>query len=506
MLEFPFPPDDYLCTWHLRGLDGATVHLSGMIELRPSRMPYGRIYGDLPLTSVTTGGQSVMSFPQEHDYLAVRATLANGAELVVLKAKVTFWAGHGTVRGAAAALRKRGNPFPSKLANHPDAEPEETITFTRARFQVGALDAIIGTTPIGEKTSPRKQADDGTWTWSAKTNPTTPITWAGSQDELKGVYAAKVNTFDFYNVSIRFAPVLDVTTTPLTLFDLFQRYVEPVRAIASIATGKSQPITHVMLSRTGEPTHMALPKGRNTDSGLDVDKPGMVTLMPAWQIYGTGLRQDPYQSDSETVRNHKSVLFCGEDGVDLLELIHAWWKLTDEHHPLIETYAGMLHAQEDHPRSRFLLLIQSLEGMYGHEMQTDFEKKKQTHQQRHAETLERIREQVDPGDFRFIKNSLAKEPFRNLETALRWSFNVGTPALSIEDRLARTTLVSVVTLEEASSTLDALRRVRNGLAHGTRGFDAEELDEVNGVLDRVVRAHALRLLGCPDVVLGRLFD
>lgn len=469
-------------------------------------MPYGRIYGDLPLDSVTTGSQSVMSFPQKHDYLAVRATLANGAELVVLKAKVTFWAGHGTVHGAAAALRKRSNPFPSKPANYPDADPDEGITFSRARFQVGALDALIGTTPIGEKTSPRKQADDGTWTWSAKTSPDTPITWTGSEDELKGAYAAKVNTFDFYNVSIRFAPVLDVSTTPLTLFDLFQRYVDPVRAIASIATGRSQPITHVMLSRTDESTHMALPRGRNTDSDIDADQPDLVPLMPAWQIYGTGLGQDPYQSDSETVRNQKSVLFCGEDGVDLLELVHAWWKLTEEHHPLIETYAGMLHAQEDHPRSRFLLLIQSLEGMYGHETRTDFDEKKQTYQQRHAETLERIREQVDDHDFRFIKNSLAKEPFRNLETALRWSFNAGSPDPSIEDRLASTSLIRVVISEEATSTVDALRRVRNGLAHGTRGFEAEDLDEVNGVLDRVVRAHALRLLGCPDVVLARLFD
>lgn len=506
VLEFPFPPDDYLCTWHLRGLDGTTVHLSGRIELRASRMPYGRIYGDLPLTSVTTGGQSVMSFPQEHDYLAVRATLANGGELVVLNAKVTFWAGHGTVRGAAAALRKRGNAFPSKPGGQPDAEPDETITFNRARFQVGALDAIIGTAPIGEKTSPRRQADDGTWTWSAKTSPNTPITWAGREDELKGAYAAKVSTFDFYNVSIRFAPVLDVTTTPLTLFDLFQRYVDPVRAITSIATGKSQPITHVMLGKTDEPTHVAVPKGSGTDSDIHADEPDLVRLMPAWQIYGTGLRQDPYQSDSQTVRSHKSVLFCGEDEVDLLGLVHAWWKLTDEHHPLIETYAGMLHAQEDHPRSRFLLLIQSLEGMHGHETQADFEKKKQTHQERLAETIERIRGQVNADDFRFIKSSLAKEPFRNLEAALRWSFKVETPHPSVEDRLARTNLMRVLTAEEASSTVDALRRVRNGLAHGTRGFDAEDLDEVNGVLDRVVRAHALRLLGCPDVVLSRLFD
>lgn len=475
-----------------------------MLELRESRMPYGRIYGDLPLVGTTSDNQSVMSFPQVHDYPVVRATLANGAELVVLNARVTFWPEQGSVRGAAAAVRRRGNALPRRSSDPPAAEPDEAVTFTRARFQVGALDAILGAAPIGEKTSPRDRAGDGTWTWSAKTSPATPITWTSADDELIGAYAAKINTFDFYNVSIRFAPVLDATMPPSTLFELVRRYVDPVRAIASIATGKSQPITHVMLSRADEPTHMALPNVRDPDDGAN--KPSPIKLMPSWQIYGTGLKQAPYQSDSETVRSHGSVLFCGDDGVDLLELLHAWWRLTDERHPLIETYAGMLHVQEDHPRSRFLLLIQSLEGMYGHDTKTEYENSKVTYRKRRLETLHRVREQVEREDFRFIKDSLVKEPFRSLEAVLRWSFKVHAPEPSIEARLARTSLVKLVASEEACSTFDAVRRTRNHLAHGTRGFDAEDLDEVNDILDRVVRAHALRLIGCPDVVLARLFD
>ncbi|MGL5827848.1 MAG: hypothetical protein ACRCYU_24040 [Nocardioides sp.] len=504
VLDSPFPPDDYLCTWHLPGPDNTTVHLSGMVELRESLIPYGRIYGDLPLVGITTDNETAMSFPQVHEHAAVRATLANGAELIVLNAQVTYWPGHGSVRGAAAAVRKHGNVFPMSTSNPPEAEPDETVTFTRMRLQVGALDAILGATPIGYKTSPRRQADDGTWTWSAKTSSATPITWTGTNDELVGAYAAEVNTGDFYNVSIRFAPVLNAAMPPLTLFDVVRRYVDPIRAIASIATGKSQPITHLMLSRTHEPTHRTAPHASGSDS--DTNDPSPFELMPAWQIYGTGLRQAPYQSDSETVRNHKSVLFCGDDGVDLLELVHAWWKLADEHHPLIETYAGMLHAQEEHPRSRFLLLIQSLEGMYGHETKADYATQKATHQELRTETLKRIGKQVERDDFQFIKNSLAKEPFRSLETALRWSFKIHAPEPLIPDRLARTRLLKLVALEEACSTLDALRRVRNDLAHGTRGFDARDLDEVNDILDSVVRAHALRLLGCPDLVLGRLFD
>ncbi|MGL5860721.1 MAG: hypothetical protein ACRCY9_05650, partial [Phycicoccus sp.] len=490
---------DYLCTWHLPGPDNTTVHLPGMVELRESRVPYGHIYGDLPLESITANSQTAMSFPQVHDHPAARATLANGAELIMLNARVTYSPAHSSVRGAAAAVRNRGNFFPMGASNPPEAKPDETVTFTRMRLQVGALDAILGAPPIGEKTSPRSQADDGTWTWSTKTNSATPITWTGTDDNLVGAYATKVNTGDFYNVSIRFAPVLNATMPPLTLFDLIRRYLDPIRAIASIATGKSQPITHLMLSRTDEPTHRAAPKARDSDT-----EPSPLELMPAWQIYGTGLRQAPYQSDSETVSSHESVLFCEDDGVDLLKLVHAWWNLTDEHHPLIETYAGMLHVQEEHPRSRFLLLIQSLEGMYGHETKDNYEKQKATHQERRTKTLERIRERVGKDDFQFIKNSLITEPFRSLETALKWAFDIAAPEQPIKDRLAHTRLVKLVASEKSCSTLDTLRHVRNDLAHGTRGFDANDLNEVNDILDRVVRAHALRLLGCPDLVLARL--
>lgn len=504
VLDLPFAPDDYLCTWHVPGLDGTIVHLSGMVELRESRMPFGRIYGELPLVSVTRAMETVVSFPQVHDYPVVRATLANGGEMIVLDARVTWWPEHGSVRGAAAAVRKRGNMFPIERSEPPEVEPED-VTFTRIRFQVGALDAVLGATPIGQKTSPREQDADQTWTWTAKTNPATPIRWKGTDDELVGAYVAKVNTFDFYNVSIRFAPVLDATTPPLTLFEIVRRYVEPTRAITSIATGKSQPITHFMLSRTEDPTHLSVPSG-SRDSDTGTQEPKLHKLMPAWQIYGTGIRQSPYESDSETVRAHASVLFCGEDDVDLLALIRAWWDLKEEHHPLIETYAGMLHAQEEHPRSRFLLLIQSLEGMHGHETKDDYEKQKAVHRERRSTTLARVRDQVERDDLRFIKDNLTRSPFRSLETALMWSFKLYAPEPSIEDRLAGTRLVKLVMSEEDCSTLGAIRIARNALAHGTRGFDGDDLDAINDVLDRVVRAHALRLLGCDERVFGRLFD
>lgn len=48
---------------------------------------------------------------------------------------------------------------------------------------------------------------------------------------------------------------------------------------------------------------------------------------------------------------------------------------------------------------------------------------------------------------------------------------------------------------EAQRVAYALSRVRNDLAHGNKGFDAYDLNETVRVLERIVRAHALRLLG-----------
>lgn len=75
------------------------------------------------------------------------------------------------------------------------------------------------------------------------------------------------------------------------------------------------------------------------------------------------------------------------------------------------------------------------------------------------------------------------------------------------DALASTELVKDLRASgRATSTSDALRHVRNDLAHGNRGYAFDELDEVVAALERIVRGHALRLLWCPDPVVTRVFD
>jgi len=75
------------------------------------------------------------------------------------------------------------------------------------------------------------------------------------------------------------------------------------------------------------------------------------------------------------------------------------------------------------------------------------------------------------------------------------------------EAIERTPLVvGLIESHRADSTADALRVVRNDLAHGVRGYPVRELRGVVDVLERIVRGHALRLLGCPDAAVARVFD
>jgi hypothetical protein len=55
------------------------------------------------------------------------------------------------------------------------------------------------------------------------------------------------------------------------------------------------------------------------------------------------------------------------------------------------------------------------------------------------------------------------------------------------------------------TAIEALRVVRNNLAHGNRGYEGEALEEVVIILELVVRAHALRILSCSKEIQARVF-
>jgi hypothetical protein len=351
VVELKFQPGEYLCTWHVPSRDGTTtLHLAGSIEVAADSTPSGSIYGDVPLEKHASG---MTTFPQSTKFKALKLTLANGGEGVVLDAVARWRTGVGYVSGAAATLAQGDGPMTGNETEVQAATESDQFQYKEAEFQIGALDALMGVSPIGVKTDPRTAFADGKYTWTSVTNPDSSLTWTDEEGHtVRAWYPSKINTHDFYNVNIRYAPVVKVSfAQPVDLRGVIERWLDPIRGIASIATGRSQPV-HILKVRP--------------DGGDDAPW-GLA------QVFGSALTQAPFDSTVHQVEKAGSVLRCAADGVNLIDLVRAWWRLKAEQHPLIETYAGMLHARDSHPRSRFLLLIQSLEGMHGHDTREEFE-------------------------------------------------------------------------------------------------------------------------------------
>ncbi|QBX55063.1 hypothetical protein EXE58_06075 [Nocardioides seonyuensis] len=484
VLSLDFEPDEYLCTWHIRDGAGAVRNLSGAIEVSPMAPPRGIIYGNIPLTSDTRHGETSFAFPQRSASPATHATLANGGEVLVLDSTITWWMSHGNIRGSAALLRRKSTLFPWQHSDVPEVpDGDDHLVFDRVRFQVGALDAVLGFAPLKTMRFP-KPGEDGERTWAATEADETAVRWTSGEDVLEAHYRGSASIADPYSFSVRHSPVITASSAhPLSLRRLVDDWVTPVQAIASIATGTSEPLTYLAV------------ESNVTDGEAH-----------RWQVFGSGISQDPFDSNAESVRKANSALLCVADAVDLLELVQKWQGLAADHHPLVETYAAMLHARDQHPRSRFLLLVQSLEGMHGHETQTEFEGLASNHSAMRAEVLAEIKASVSTEHFKYIKKYLLKQPFRSLESALRATFT--DLPVDRTDALSRTALIRQL-MDEGPSGMTpfaAAARLRHLLAHGVRGFDTSDINQVVSVSEEVVRAHALRLLGCPDFVLERVLD
>jgi hypothetical protein len=78
--------------------------------------------------------------------------------------------------------------------------------------------------------------------------------------------------------------------------------------------------------------------------------------------------------------------------------------------------------------------------------------------------------------------------------------------VDVEPELADSVLVKSVRSDDPSvtSTLDAIRVVRNDLSHGNKTYDRQALAETADIFERVVRGHLLRLLGVSDETINRV--
>lgn len=486
-IRLPFRPDEYLCMWWIPDGKGRRIALPGSVDLAAARPPSGAIHGPMPVESLPSedGTSLRTAFPQTVRRPAVEADLANGGQLILLDATIEYlFGGNGWVHGSAALVTGGSPARVLGVREHERERASDDVTpptFSGIELQVTAIDAVSGFAPIA-KTSNQAQGASPT-TYSATLRESTALRWEREDQTLRIEYAGRLRVLSAYEYQLAFAAYVGVELPePISVDACVDNWLEPVRRIVSVATGRQEHVTSLML----------------LTNAAEAQQPGR------WQVFGAGIHQDPYNSSEEGLRDVKSALACAPDDVSLLDLVIAWQGAEADHNPLIETYGSMVTLEGEHPRSRYLLLVQAIEGMHGHESRAGLDARNERFAAQRMELLERVEKQISPDDLRFLRDRLPKRAPSGLDGVLL-SIVRDLPTDPVP-QLTRHPLVTRVMDQDPRAQrtwYGALRTIRNDLAHGNRGYEAEELHGLVQILERIVRAHFLRILGCPEVAQQR---
>lgn len=482
-VKLPFSPQEYLCTWNLPdvrpenrnnddsrrgGNESRTVELNGTLDLTTGHHPRGSFYGKLPIVFKNGGAR----FPQISSFECLTGKLSTGAYFVLINGQYNYWhIDHGHANGAFAILS--GKPF----------KKDEHRTYRSIELQLEGLDRIIDASPTetqfdGEKSSFSITFDKTCWEWY-RDNVSMKLYFVGRSRR------------DPYNFVMSFAPVLRIDAgSPLTVVDWWTNWVIPLQEIIASAIGHTPDIMYML----------AIAEHTSKCERKD-------------QIFRWDIKQEPLYHSTDMTRRSEPAIKIQEDNIDLLTLLIEYQELLASHHPLIETFQSVTLYSDQHPRSRFLLLIQALEGLHGYEHREEEDKQCQAYKNKKKEVLGRLKkldhtkenEIITKSDCKFLIKNLMSSQFVTLESRLIAIF--GALPSGVRENLNGSALIRQFRelQEKPYMRMEAaLARIRNKLSHGATNFESSDLDDVVEILYRVVRAELLRVLGAPESCRMRL--
>lgn len=469
-VKLPFETGEYLVTWEVPDGKGGRSAIPGLLMVEQGTYPTGVLYGDLPIEWVSEGATGVASFPQRHRFDTLTGRLSSGAYVALMNGELSYsFPGSGRAVGAFAALSL--DTF----------DPSAHRKYAAIELQFEGLESVAGIAPISHVKMPMKVGDEPVWT--AAVDPDAKFVWSAGGQSMTFSYDYTVRALDGYEFRMAFGPVLRLTSNePLAVVDWWLEWVRPLRQLISVLTGAPREVRYLLavVADAGPRSHRD-------------------------QIFGWDITHLPVNSTRAAVEEIDSAVSLAGDHLSLLDLLHEWRDRVSSRHPLFETYGAMATASDQHPRSRFLLLLQALEGSYGFENLVKQEADREKYWAKRESVLERAREVLGRADLRFIDKNLRKEAQQGLDSALADLLKRMPDEIS--DELEQSELIKAVGKQhigrETLPLQTALTRARNTLSHGSGSFEPEQLTVVADVLERAVRAEAIRLLGAPAGVQER---
>ncbi|MEV0769957.1 HEPN domain-containing protein [Nocardia salmonicida] len=476
-LKVKHPAGSYPCRWHLVDEEtGAALHPQGELSLLPERSPSGSAYGKVP----TKSGDH--SWPQEFKFTSLAGELLNGAGVVLIDAWMhvisppgfpgfSYAEGNANV-GAALALVG------------PDAHMVQHRKIQSIRVQITGMDRILGLAPIVSRTIPNNPFSDPETTWKVVTRRDGGQEWENDELFLRVVHHSSATVFADYQFGIRFTPLIEIDIkVPIDAVVAFNDIVHSLVRVVSILTGESASITFLEM------------KPASSKEGEE---------MPYLQAFARPISQQPYQPEpGKTPTLERSLLRCADDDVSLLDLVSGWRKLLAEKNPLIYTYDPFALGADQHPRARFLLLVQALEGLSNRENR--LADQQATYEGRKSRAVNACMNFLTGANRKFVKNKFPRSGV-SLDDRLRDMFE-SLPADPVPHFDKLDIIKQVIgEIADVKTSVSAIRKIRNDLAHGSRSYNDYELLRLARLLQIVVRVHALRVLGVSDVVQARALN
>ena len=473
-VNLPHEPREYMCTWHLPKAvqdsdEDQLVDVPGTIDLTGRHDPTASFQGILPY--VSDSGRA--SFPQTNNFNCLTGTLSSGIHVALLNGQTSYWLHNGGgAKGAFAVLSTR--PF----------EHDNYRKYQSVELQIDGLETIVDEAPTTIEFTKRTDEHDESYKISIPTQNS--LDWKIQEAQMRLGYARRLRP-DRFNFRTSFTPHLRIDLDePISLVDWWLQWVVPLCDILEVINGKPLDIMYLLAFE---------------------DKDATGSQRRADQVFRYDILQDCIKIDDNKFNHIKPVINLQEDGVNLLELINKHCELKTSKHPLIETYNVNALSDDQHPRSRYLLLIQALEGLYGYEHKEEYQQRCEKYTEKRNTILEKVKPAVSKEDFRFLKKNFPRRPFSGLRDALNTTFQ-GLPK-SVQDQIDGSEIVAQFLNKPGSkrmSAADALANVRNKLSHGSSLSDPNDLEEICSLLDKIVRAEIFRMLDLPDVARQRVLE
>jgi hypothetical protein len=461
---------------------GQVPTVSGEVELQALRQPSATVFGTAPVNWTIDGNTRGAGFPQHFEYPLIYGELNGNLDIVLLDAYLTV---HGEHPRQGFASFTGGNAYVDSwaaLVGH-GAPRSGPVLVDSGVIQVPYLEAFGGKSPIAEITYPGGGLyEQDNPQFVATFDKSSFQEWRDDSAEVSLHYNVSADVGGFHSFGLAFSPVVSVELSqPVPLAEFLTQWAWPLRGLIAAATGERVDINHLTCSPV-----------------IDGD------TRRQFQVFNASITQTPYTSSSSLRDKHVSAIRLAPDGESLLRLLRKWQELRAAENPILNTYDITAVGRGQHPRARFLLLIQALEGLFGYEKRSD-ERHSRFASERES-MLGRCKDQLEGAVYKFVKKHLARRPPMGVDSVLREMLQA--LPIDLESELTDGMLVTSVRSENpnVTSTLDAIRIVRNDLSHGNRTYDRQALSEAADIFERVVRGHLLRLLDVSDEIVTRVLS